>query len=135
MGGRCEHGRAHCASDPNARMPQIRAQACDALTVVQAPPMQRVSLTSRAVLSAGYDATAQCLELEFRSGRIYRYFGVGQGTYDFLLRAASKGGFVKRMIDGRYRYEEVSNRSEGEPEPDLLAALEASLASRARDEE
>ena len=94
--------------------------------------MQRVKLDSTAVLSAGYDAESQVLELEFKSGRVYRYRGVPQGTYDFLLRSPSKGGFVNRMIDGRYPYEDVSSEESFE-EPDLLAALSASLARPPRE--
>ena len=86
--------------------------------------MQRKPLASTAVLSAGYDPTTQELELEFRNGRIYRYTGVGQGVYDFLLRAPSKGGYVNRMVDGRYPHEEISVAP---PEQDLTRALRASL--------
>jgi hypothetical protein len=89
--------------------------------------MHRVALRSRAIISAGYDAETQRLELEFRSGRVYRYSGVPQGVWDFLLRSASKGGYVNRMIDGHYAHEDIT------PEPpvqDLQRALEASLLER-----
>jgi hypothetical protein len=87
--------------------------------------MQRIQLASAAVSSAGYDAEAQILELEFSSGRIYRYEGVPRGTYEWLLRAPSKGGYVARMINDRYPYRDVT------PPPaatqDLADALRASL--------
>ena len=38
--------------------------------------MQRERLKSKAVISAGYDASARELELEFRSGHVYRYENV-----------------------------------------------------------
>ena len=86
--------------------------------------MQRAPLRSRALVSAGYDAAAQILELEFHNGRVYRYREVPPGIFDFLLRTPSKGSFVNRMIDGRYGYEEVS---EPAPEVDVVSLLEASL--------
>lgn len=86
--------------------------------------MQRTPLRSRALVSAGYDPEAQLLELEFHNGRLYRYRDVPPGVYAFLLRTPSKGGFVNRMIEGRYPYEEVA---EAAPEVDMAALLEASL--------
>jgi hypothetical protein len=93
--------------------------------------MHRQPLDSTAIVSAGYDAASQQLEIEFRNGRVYRYLGVPQGVYDFLLRARSKGGFVNRMVDGHYAYEQLPSAHE-EPEQDLLAALQASVSTRAR---
>lgn len=88
--------------------------------------MQRVSLTSRAVISAGYDPASQTLELEFASGRIYRYYEVPQGTYEWLLRAPSKGAFVTRMINERYSFREVTPAAPA-AQQDLGQALRASL--------
>jgi hypothetical protein len=86
--------------------------------------MERTPLMSAALVSAGYNADTQQLEIEFKGGRIYRYYDVPSGVYEFLLRTPSKGGFVNRMIDGKYRYEEISTPVE---EVELLAALTASL--------
>jgi hypothetical protein len=88
--------------------------------------MQRTPLRSRALVSAGYDAEARVLELEFHNGRVYRYREVPPGVFEFLLRTPSKGSFVNRMIDGRYAYEEV-NEGGPEGEADVAALLEASL--------
>src|SRR5688500_6004141 len=73
--------------------------------------MERVPLASGVILSAGYDPMSRTLELEFASGRVYRYAAVPHGTFEWLLRAPSKGGFVARMINGRYAFEDVT------PEP------------------
>jgi hypothetical protein len=54
------------------------------------------------VVSAGYDEQALELELEFRSGHVYRYESVPPSVYAWLLRIENKGGFVRRMIQGRY---------------------------------
>lgn len=90
--------------------------------------MERTPLASRAVISAGYDAQTQTLELEFATGRIYRFDGVPPGTYQWLLRAPSKGGFVSRMINDHYPAREVTRAPE--PQQDLAAALRASLKAR-----
>jgi hypothetical protein len=92
--------------------------------------MQRTPLQSRALVSAGYDAAAQILELEFHNKRVYRYRDVPAGVFEFLLRTASKGSFVNRMIDGRYAYEEVSEDGESASEGDMTSLLEASLRAR-----
>ncbi len=86
--------------------------------------MRRDPLSSTTVISAGYDLATQELELEFRNGRVYRYRDVPSGAYEFLKRASSKGGFVNRMIEGKYPYEEVTP---ARPPQDLLHALRASL--------
>lgn len=91
--------------------------------------MDRTPLQSSAVVSAGYDAGTQTLELEFSSGRIYRYEAVPQGTYEWLLRAPSKGAFVSRMINDRYAYRDVTPPSEAQAQ-DLGEALRQSLRAR-----
>ena len=88
--------------------------------------MERIQLASSAVSSAGYDAETQILELEFSSGRIYRYEGVPRGTYEWLLRAPSKGGYVARMINDRYPYRDVTPRPPAAAQ-DLAETLRASL--------
>jgi hypothetical protein len=98
-------------------------------SIARASNSRHSPLRSRALVSAGYDPETQLLELEFHNGRVYRYRDVPPGVYEFLLRTPSKGGFVNRMIDGRYAYEEVA---EAVAEPDVAALLEASL--RAPDE-
>ena len=81
------------------------------------------------MVSAGYDEATQTLELEFATGRIYQYRGVPRGTYEWLLRAKSKGCFVSRMINERYSYVEVSDPPVGAPQ-DLEQALRDSLRAR-----
>ena len=64
--------------------------------------MERQPLKSKAVITAGYDESTGDLELEFRSGHVYRYEGVPASVYEWLLRVENKGGFVRRMVQGRY---------------------------------
>ena len=75
--------------------------------------MERKALQSRAIVSAGYDPASRTLELEFASGRIYRYADVPAGTYEWLLRAQSKGGYFARMINERYAYSDVTEPAAG----------------------
>lgn len=60
--------------------------------------MDRTPLTSTTLASAAYDTTTCLLELEFRSGALYRYFSVPASLYRDLLAADSKGRFFNRFI-------------------------------------
>jgi hypothetical protein len=80
--------------------------------------VQRERLKSRAVLSAGYDDSTQELELEFRSGHVYRYENVPAAVYAWLLRIANKGGYVRRMIVGRYAERAVPRSERGPAAPE-----------------
>lgn len=87
-----------------------------------------MSLKSQAVASAGYDAETRTLEIEFSSGRIYRFSDVPASVYDWLLRVPNKGVYVTRSITGRYAYEDLTGQSSDEETADLEALLEASLS-------
>ena len=63
---------------------------------------------SSVLLSAGYDADGETLEVEFLSGRIYRYFGVPPEVVAALMTAPSLGAYYNREIRDRYRREEVT---------------------------
>lgn len=89
--------------------------------------MQRTPISSRALLSAGYDVEARELEVEFHGGRVYRYRDVPHGVYEFLLRTREKGRFFNRMIASCYEYSDVSEPAHA-PDEDMLEALRASLA-------
>jgi hypothetical protein len=89
--------------------------------------MERVPLTSRAVASAGYDGATRTLEIEFTSGRVYRYRDVPASVYEWLLRVPSKGVYVSRSITDRYEFEDVTHPSAAPADGDLEALLEASV--------
>jgi hypothetical protein len=90
--------------------------------------MERVPLQSRAVASAGYDAETCALEIEFTSGRVYRFSDVPAGVYDWLLRVPNKGVYVARSVTNRYAYEDVTCQPAAEDAADLEALLEGSLS-------
>jgi len=89
--------------------------------------MERVPLRSRAVASAGYDAATRTLEIEFTSGRVYRYRDVPASVYEWLLRVPSKGTYVSRSIVDTYEFEDVTHPSVAPADGDLEALLEASV--------
>lgn len=60
--------------------------------------MQRDSVSSSTIRSIGYDSSSQTLEVEFRDGRIYHYFGVPEGVYLGLMSAPSKGQFLDANV-------------------------------------
>jgi hypothetical protein len=66
--------------------------------------MHRESVLSSNLSGVGYDSSSRTLEIEFVSGRIYRYQDVPQGTYSALLEAPSKGQFFNREIRDHFPY-------------------------------
>jgi hypothetical protein len=91
--------------------------------------MERVPLESHAVVSAGYDAETRTLDIEFSSGRVYRFSEVPASVYDWLLRVPNKGVYVTRSITGRYAYEDLTRPNPDEDTADLEALLEASVSA------
>lgn len=64
--------------------------------------MRRKPIDSSAIASVGYDRGREELEVEFRSGNVYRYFRVPEEVYEELLQASSKGRFFGAHIRGQY---------------------------------
>jgi hypothetical protein len=60
--------------------------------------VRRVPVESTTLVSAGHDANSATLELQFRSGAVYRYFGVPQRVFQDLLQAESKGVYFNQNI-------------------------------------
>lgn len=69
--------------------------------------MQRIRVRSSAITSIGYSRKRRVLEIEFRSGSIYRYHDVEPELYEALLNAASKGRFFSFNIRGAYPCERI----------------------------
>ena len=88
--------------------------------------MIRIPVISASIAAVAYDEQSRALDVEYASGRIYRYLGVPEEVFTWLLKARSKGGFVNRMIRDRYEYTEVSTRP-AHDDADLMEALQASL--------
>jgi len=70
--------------------------------------MDRIRLKSNDLQSVGYDESLQILEIQFRHGGIYQYFGVPKKIYDGLMKSIiSHGQYHTRFIKNRYRHEKV----------------------------
>ncbi|WP_185816934.1 KTSC domain-containing protein [Hymenobacter metallilatus] len=70
--------------------------------------MPRRPIRSTSLKAAGYDAAAQTLEIEHRSGSIVRYTGVPETMYQMLLTVSGKAMFVEQVIErGGYEREQL----------------------------
>lgn len=70
-------------------------------------PIPRTAVDSSLLVSAAYPVD-QTLELEFRSGAIYRYFSVPKAVFDALIAADSKGAYFNRNVRTRFRYQRLA---------------------------
>lgn len=70
--------------------------------------MLRVDLQSTALKAVTYQDQSAHLELEFRSGAIYRYSAVPALVYQELLRAESKGRYFNQHIRNRFTQAQIN---------------------------
>lgn len=64
--------------------------------------IKREPVNSSNLASVGYAPDVYTLEIEFKSGAIYHYFGVEQKLYDEMLKAPSVGSFFSLRIRGQF---------------------------------
>ena len=70
--------------------------------------MERICVSSSNIMSIGYDPDNMVLEVEFKTGAVYRYYDVPQSVYDGLMSADSHGKYLDVYIQkGGYRYSQV----------------------------
>jgi len=70
--------------------------------------MDRVQVQSRSISSIGYEVSSRTLEIEFKHGGVYQYFGVPASDYEELMNAPSKGaGFHEIIRAHNYPYSRV----------------------------
>lgn len=69
--------------------------------------MKRDPVFSSNLISAGYDADSEILEIEFTSGSVYQYYNVPQSVYDALISAPSAGQFFAYQIRNAFPYSRV----------------------------
>jgi hypothetical protein len=62
--------------------------------------MQRTPVDSSTMVSVGYEADSDTLEIEFVSGHVYQYFDVPSSVRDELLASESAGGYFNAAIRG-----------------------------------
>ena len=70
--------------------------------------IRRNPVESSSIVSEGYDAPTNSLDIEYVSGGVYRYFDVPPSIYAQFLAAGSKGGFVNTVIKKHYRFIRLS---------------------------
>ena len=71
------------------------------------PEAVRIPVQSSLLASIGYSVHAT-LELEFRSGALYRYFTVPHALFVGLIAAESKGAYFNRNIRSRFHYKRLA---------------------------
>ncbi len=59
--------------------------------------MKRIPVISSVIRSVGW-GEGEVLEVEFNTGKVYRYEGVGADLYEELMAAESVGSFFSRRI-------------------------------------
>lgn len=69
--------------------------------------MNRFPVVSSDLRSVGYDPETHILEIEFRSGGVYRYSGVPEAVYSGLLTAGSKGRYFHARIKDHFSFVRV----------------------------
>lgn len=71
--------------------------------------MKRVSVASTNINSIGYDAERQILEIEFRNGGVYQYFGVPKKTHQDILISGALSRYFSENIKNQYDYIKLSD--------------------------
>ncbi len=85
--------------------------------------MPRVELNSTGLRAAAYQDQLALLELEFRSGVTYQYFGVSEQTFQELLLAESKGIYFHRHIRDRFPYAKIHPAKPKSKEPSASSRI------------
>jgi hypothetical protein len=97
--------RARSVSDYKELVQVWRAQQATSPRVAGGnSSMERTPVDSRTIVSIGYDASTQTLEVEFTNGNVYQYFDVPSTVHEELMTAESKGAFLNAQIKGSFRY-------------------------------
>lgn len=69
--------------------------------------IERIAVQSSTIVSAGYSKETRLLDIEFRTGAIYRYRQVPESVYAAFSAARSKGRFFGTEIRGKFQYEKM----------------------------
>ncbi len=71
--------------------------------------MKRITVESKELKSIGYNPNALILEVEFKKGDVYRYFGVPESHYRHLMNSESKRKYFNSNIRERFATAELIN--------------------------
>ena len=69
-------------------------------------PHERVRSSN--VQSLTYDGVNKVMQVKFRNGGTYNYYGVPLEDYNYVLGAESIGRALNRAIKGTYGYERIT---------------------------
>jgi hypothetical protein len=72
--------------------------------------MKREPIKSSNLASVGYDASSKTLDIEFNSGKIYRYYQVPEDIYSQLMKAESAGKYFSATIRNVYESNEIGDK-------------------------
>jgi hypothetical protein len=75
--------------------------------------MEKLAVQSTAITAVGH---TRVLEIQFKSGKTYQFFGVPEDVYIEFLRSGSKGQFFNKHIRGKYQSQEVKFETQTEEE-------------------
>ena len=64
--------------------------------------MEREMVASSTILSAGYEAASETLEVEFKGGSLYQYYNEPESVYHDFMASDSKGKFLHVYIKSSY---------------------------------
>lgn len=69
--------------------------------------MNRDSVASTNVASAGYHEESQTMEVEFLNGSVYQYYNIDADLFRQFMESHSKGQFLNVYIKNAYPYSRV----------------------------
>ncbi|RAW00590.1 KTSC domain-containing protein [Pseudochryseolinea flava] len=68
--------------------------------------MVRRPVDSSMATSIGYDPESATLEIEFRSGEIWQYYGVQENVF-YEMKSVSIGKYFQLMIKNKYKEKRI----------------------------
>lgn len=77
------------------------------LSTEEIAQMEREQVSSSTIVSIGYDASSETLEIEFQNGGVYQYYNVPETIYQQLMESTSKGQFHHTYIRNAFPYSRV----------------------------
>lgn len=69
--------------------------------------MTRQTVESSNLRSVEYDEFLLVLEIEFKSGAVYRYYGVPSEVHDEIINAESVGKYFNANVKSKYNFLKV----------------------------
>lgn len=71
-------------------------------------------MPSTAIRRIEYRPEQSALDIEFVTGRVYRYFAVPEAVAEGFRRVRSKGGYFNRALRDRFEFVRLAGWQEGD---------------------